>query len=475
MNKTLAAKYISLAFLVVVTAICAFFIIYNAQWVIGDDAMVMNGIGFGGYFSPKGTVWPESGRFFPFNYLSYNILAFLYQGNVTATAVYVYHLFYFLLMVVAATWLFLKIQKDNVDSPLIYITSFFALLFVVSKTYLSFANCFSTGWFSMGITFLQLLLLYYFVTRKHIWCAVVYMIITVYFTYCTESVFLSPLALGICGLYILRDQNTKREKLFYWGLIVNAIVFLLIYFFFIYLKIETKYDGGHGSEVGLLQNVVNITIAQKIFWIAIPLMFYRLWRILIKKEQGTIFDVILLVAAAETMGGFILKLNWVLYYDHASMLCMVSIVYFCNKYFNPKWTLLVVAILGLWYARKLPANIVKINDDRTDAISFVSTVIDESENNNVFCYSPDTDIESFDSTFRSFLESSFGTYYAYMFHDKNIKPIHKTVFDGSEGVWITFDETNRLLEDGNSVIIDSCTLISSNKMRKMNAYKYVAK
>ena len=51
-------------------AVCMFFQIHNAQWLLGDEAIVMNATGMDKAFSPLGFsgMITSYGRFYPFAY-----------------------------------------------------------------------------------------------------------------------------------------------------------------------------------------------------------------------------------------------------------------------------------------------------------------------------------------------------------------------------------------------------------------------
>ncbi|MCQ2336015.1 MAG: hypothetical protein MJ010_02395 [Paludibacteraceae bacterium] len=470
MNKEYVVKYVSLILLAIVTAICAFFIIYNAQWQIGDDAFVIKGIGFGDYFSPNVAIRPSEGRFYPTSYLGYNLLAFICQGNITPTAVYIYHACFFLMMVVSAMIFFIMIQNSK-KSIYLYPIAVLAVFVIIARRYALFANCFSTGWFGSGLSFVMLICLYQFIQTKKSVYAIIYFLYTVYSTYSTEKAFIFPLVLGLLGLILLRKQNTKKEKIFYWALIADALIFLIIYFFCVFLKTENSYDGAHGSGVGFWENVGYIIYAQKIFWVAIPLMFFRLWEIFKNHKECTIFDVLLLCAAAQVCGNFILKLNWVSYYTGSAIMCLCCIVYFFNEYFNPKWTCLLIALLACFYCRKIPTDIININNDRTDAKAFVDAVVKKAQNgNSIYFFNPETQKSDFDVTQRLWLYDALQIYIAYEFSNKQWKAVEKKSYDGSTGIWITFDQNDRLSDMGNKVIVENTTKFAYNNMRKIGAF-----
>ncbi|MBR4250273.1 MAG: hypothetical protein IKQ24_08980 [Verrucomicrobia bacterium] len=291
-------KYGSWALMALITIVCAFFIVHDAQWIIGDDAIVMTYSGWGHWFPMSYTIWPESGRFFPMNYQMYNFYAPFFEGQMSAQAMYIFHAIIFALSVGLCFYLIQDILKKR-EAIWRYGITILATVFFTGRNYVSFMNCFSTAWFGTFLTVALLLFTYLFYTRKQWWYGVVAFLIVVWITYTGENAFVAPLAWGTCGLLLLWKKSTKAERWFHIVLVADAIVFLLVYFFFIYLKTTKAYDGAHGSEVMLFGNMKNILIAQKFLWIAAAVLCVRVWDVLKNKAEITFYDLFLLTTGAS--------------------------------------------------------------------------------------------------------------------------------------------------------------------------------
>lgn len=465
-------KYLCWLVVILISVFCSYHIIHNAQWVIGDDAIVIREIGFGGYASPSTCIRPTEGRFYPTTYLGYNLLVLLTNGHITPTSLYVYHTFYFLLMVVTGMLFFLMIQP--LTSKWRYPIAAAATLLLISRYYSTFANCFGSGWFWTGISFFSLIMLVYFIKTDKLGYGITYLLLSIFTTYCSEKAFVTPLVIGILGLWLMKDANTRNRKILFWGLIINAVIFLSIYLGYIYPQISTAYDGAHGSGVTMFGNAIHIIIAQKLLWIGIPLLLWRLWEIFVNKKECTIFDVLLLSAAASTCGGFILRLNWVSYYNSAAITCLFCAIYFGYEYLSEKkqWIIFAVVLaFSLFYARKLPRNIQDVDRDRTDAKEFVDAILAEDiVANNIYFYKPGDGGTSFDETQRVWLYSALETYLAYELRTKDFKIQRKTEFTAEQGLWITIAQNDVIDVLGNQPIEIDCEHLKTNQMRKMDAW-----
>ena len=70
---------------VILVGVLSFFIVHNAEWLIGDDAILINKTGWGTPFSIWTTIQPELGRFFPLTYMHENIVL-LFPGEMHSAA-----------------------------------------------------------------------------------------------------------------------------------------------------------------------------------------------------------------------------------------------------------------------------------------------------------------------------------------------------------------------------------------------------
>lgn len=463
-------KYGSWALMALITVVCAFFIVHNARWIIGDDAIVMKYSGWGHWFPMSHTVIPEIGRFFPMSYQMYNLYAPFFDGQMSAQAMYLYHAIIFALTVGACFWLMQDILKKR-EAIWRYWIALLATLLFIGRVFPMYMNCFANSWFGYSLTLLLLLFAYLFYTRKQMSYGVVAWLLVVWMTYIGENVFVLPLTWGACGLLLMWKKSTKWERAFHIGLVADAIVFLLVYFFFIFLRITKAYDGAHGSEVTLLGNMKSILIAQKFLWVAIIMFGVRVWDVLKNKAEIVFYDLFLLTAGAICVGGFILKLNWVLYYNGAVLMALPAVIYFLNEYLKPHWTALVMLIFAGWYGIKVPKSIRECDRDRQDSHQFMTVLAEQmNEGKTVFLYMPGEESDVFDDVWRRWLYDATETFAGYYTEQEGLKLERVREFDGRQGVYVTIDKNEVLSEEGNAPVEAAGTKIAHCEMRNMDVW-----
>ena len=220
----------------------------------------------------------------------------------------------------------------------------------------------------------------------------VYLIIAIiienFAIYRGETAFVTPLAMGTCAMLFQRASLTKKEKCFHLLLIISALSFLAIYAFSVLPYVEQAYDGAHGQDVSIWENAFNILLAQKILLLAIPFFIYRVYLVVSRKSPYTFFDNLLLTAAAVCCGGFLLKLNWTLYYNSAALFSLVAIIYYLSTLWNEKKTFILVFALALFYSRKIPSSINDNQQKRIEQPSMIAKVLKVIDDQTMVWYDP---------------------------------------------------------------------------------------
>lgn len=462
-------KYGSWALMALLTIVCAFFIVHDAQWVIGDDAMILENIGMGKMFDLGYTIWPESGRFFPFAYQMYNVLPLVFDGYISAKVLYGFHAIHFVIGSILVMLLLLRVQEKE-DGCWKYFIAVLGVLFLGARCFPGFMNCFSTTWHSYFTQSLLLLSFLLFYQRKSILWGLLSFGIVVWSTYCSEVSFVLPLTWGFCGLVLRWKTAEKQEKVFYWLLIVNAVVFLLVYYFGVRIHMVKSYDGAHGSGVTMMGNAINILYAQKFLWIAILLLCVRVWDVLVRKSEITIYDIFLLAAAGHCCGGFILKLNWVLYYNRAIYFALPAVVYYGNYYLKGKWTALIMFVFAVFYCAKIPQTTKAAVENRNNTIAFMNIVLPIADE--LVWYAPNVDNESEnDMVARSWKKNALQVYLQYLKHDPTYTIRTLDTFDENESYYLTCPENEVLSVNGNRAIEQACCLVGRQDERDIKLYK----
>lgn len=477
MNKSTVEKYapyITWAFLVLFLSICSYFIVHNAQWLIGDDAIVIRHTGFGHFFRPSDTIQPEIGRFFPFAYLQYNVLPLLTNGNISATSVYIYQMIIMVLFAVIGFYLVLDIIKER-PSVWKYPIAFLITVFLIGRHYGNYVNCFSTSWFGSFINIISVAFIYLFHTRKNISYAVLSFIAFTYSNYCSEVNFVVPFVIGAGAIFLMWAKISRKEKFFYSSLILSSVVFLLIYYFKVYIHITSAYDSSHGAEVTLLGNAIRMLYAQKFIWLIIFVALIRLVNIIKSKKGINFYDILILAAAGHCVGGFILKLNWVLYYNRAIIIALPSVIYYLNLWLKPKYLLAITLCFAAFYGIKIPKVITTSQKNRIEAYNFVRQITHrvKSDGQEVIFYYPEDETKDFNGVLRDWIYSSLQTYLAYELgqEDLHIKRIDSINGIDDNSIVVSSEYNNLITTEGDKVFYDNFVPIIKEKTRNLVVYK----
>lgn len=465
-NKELLIKTAFWTIWTALVAICVYYIVHNAQWLVRDDAIVISHTGFGKAFLLSDMVNPPLGRFYPFAYLPYNVLLLFNDGYIGPHAHYVLHAVFFVVFVIAVTILLLRILSGQ-KALYKYLLAFLAVVVFVGRVYIQYTECYSTSWcgYTIEVVFLLFTVLFY---EKGKWIFGIMALLCInYFCYCGESGFVLPLSMGACALLFQRKTLSVREKVFNWLLVGSALLFLALYAILVLPHIESAYDGAHGESVGLLENAVRMLWTQKLLVLALVLLVARLVDILRNNKEYTLYDIFLLTAAACCMGNFILRLNWALYYNGAAMLTIPSILYFSLYYLKGKWTMGLFVLLALFYGRKIPDTIQQNQHRRIETyerITFLSNCIDEGVA--VVWYEPEVDEYSYDLELRTWRYNAINTYLGWWRHEPEFSLDRATECNPIENsIWLSSTANDVLFPN------DSCLLVHGKLLFYLSAIK----
>lgn len=458
-NKELSVKAVFWALWTALTAVCVYYIIHNAQWLIGDDAILIRHTGWGKAFLASDTINPQAGRFFPFAYLVYDVLLSFGGDHISPAAHFVLHAVFFVVFVVSVTILILD-TLEGLKLVWKYTIALLAVVVFVGRVYPQFTECFSTAWFSYTIIAAFMLCVFMFYKKQKWVYGIIALLCLNYYCYCGESAFVLPLSFGACALMFQHKTMTTKEKVFNWCLVGSALLFLILYAIKVLPYIETAYDGSHGEEVNIWSNMVNMLWAQKLLLLALVLFVVRLVDILRNKKEYTIYDNLLMTAAACCCANFVLRLNWTLYYNISALLVIPPLLHFSIEYLNERWTLALFVLLALFYGRKIPATIQKNQDHRENVSKEMSSLMKNiNEVDAVFWYAPDADVYSYGLELREWRYDCLCAYLGWMYHDKDysitkVKEFH----NDNNTLWLTtsdneamFPDDTQLMDSGDKV------------------------
>lgn len=458
-------------FVAMMTGILAFFVIYNAGWIIGDDAIVIKHTGWGHFFNPAETVIPTIGRFYPLAYVIYNILP-IFQLH----SVYAHFALHTLVFILFSAVSFLAAYKAIDSKQLVwqaYVLILSAGIVCIARAYCNFLDAYSTIWVDYTLVMIWALCSYYVHKNQSLTAMIVGLLSVTWLTYCLETNFIFPLSYGVIGLLFTWNKSTKLEKAYHWILVGVAVLFLLLYFFICFLHIESSYSGSHGADVTIVGNAIKMFIAQKVLWVVLVLVCWRAYCIFVKKEEFEFWDTMLLSGCAYCCGCAVMKLNWVLYYSLASLFMVPAIVHYLHKYLGSRWAWIIMLSLALFTFRKVPGYIETNQKDRIGTSETMALLSSEyKDGKTLYWYAPEDDREwCLDLELRQWLYYSLETQFAWEIDEESYKLQELKTFDAISGIYILPCENNRLFPDINEVVISSGTVLGIDKTSNIQIVK----
>lgn len=419
-------------------SVCFFFIVHNAQWLMGDEAIIIGHTGIGKAFSMRGFegMITSYGRLYPFAYTFYNVLLPFYDGYIPPSATYTLQGLSLVVFAVFFALLALRLLR-NCASPWKYATVFFFTVICVFRVYVEFITCYTGIW----IVFLFLPVFLFFFSRfmdSEKWVDAIAALLAVnYIIYCYETVFTIPLAVGMCELLFRYRELTPRKRAFSWMLVGSGLLFLALYAILVLPNASNFYH--HYGTTSFFPNAVRMFLANKIYCLSAVVLAVRLVEILWKKTPYTLCDSLLLAAFAYFLGAVVLKLDCTYYYNVGALVGLTACLYFLNCWLKPQWLCLVMLAIALFYGRKIPGVIRRYQGDRVGVIrqmEVLATQLEKQES--VYWYEPASD--DLTPEYLDFRESARMTVEAYLgwMRKGDVSLERKQSFDNSPGIWLVY-------------------------------------
>lgn len=456
---------------ILLTGVLAFFIMYNAGWVIGDDAIVVSHTGWKHFFSPADTTNPQAGRFYPLAYVIYNILPIC--NLCSANAHFALQTIVFIIFCVASFWACYKAVETAQFTWQDGILIFSAAVICIARAYNNFLYAYSTVWVNYALVSIWSLCCYYVHTSQSKTALIIGLLSVIYLTFCVETNFIFPLSYGVIGLLGTWKKSSKLEKIYLWSLVCVAVIFLALYFFICFLHIEAAYDGAHGQDITIFGNAIKMFIAQKVLWVVLILVCWRAFRIFVKKDAFEFWDTMLLTGCGYCCGCAIMKLNWVLYYSLASIFMVPAVVHYLREWIGAKWAWLVVLALALFMSRKIPTYIKANQYCRKGTADMINLLVNQHESgDNLYWYAPNcNNEETFLLIQRDWLHNSLEILFALQIGEENYDLQTINSFDGQAGTYILPSENNTLIPNSNDTITSAGIILKDGDMRDFTIVK----
>ena len=358
-SKVISALLVCL--LIAVLGVYVFYILHNAEWLIGDDAFMLRRTAFGMPFSISESIQPAVGFFRPFDYLHENLVLLFHPGMHDAFEHYIINAGSFVLCMSALTSvLWMTVKPKDVTGIAIVV---FGVILAASRLIGIYINIFGPifgvyTWHMLALFFLCL-----FLRNEKIWAMVLSLLCWTYSMLIYENVCVVLGCMGFFPLVFAFKRLTRKQLAYCFSLVGLAISFLLAYYLVIFRPTngEMYYDPAHHTDIGMLANAIKVLKGQKFIWLAALVWIWRQIRILGKKATYHIlYDTLLWAAGGSVAGAVILRLNWTMYYYDAIILSLPAVVYFIlnsNEKYGKYLALCLMAIFALWHSYKVPKTI----------------------------------------------------------------------------------------------------------------------
>lgn len=373
-------KYLNRAmflFFIAFVAIITYYIILNAEWILGDDKQTMLTTGSGipmPMFTELIGGSISNGRFCPLAHQELNVLTLIPYGY-TPLAHYLFNAFFFIIMSVFSVVLLRDIQKFyfNIDSIFLPILNYM-FLFVGCTFLTTYLDVIYGRFVPVLYLFVFYLMLLNIKTGK-----IKYLIwsipIVLWITYSGETLFSSFFVIGATLLLFNYRNNSKALNRYAIFLICDAILYLVLYAIIVLPHAKSNYtpipnDHFYRDLLIWTPHAVLILVMSMI----------RLYYIVVKKDASRIYlDAILLGGAVLVAANIVLGLSTTYYYMGVMVFLMPSVLYWGYYFFINKRRVFYVlcALLFFMFIRPIhlfPYLIINNQHRRTTEMAYIRQV-----------------------------------------------------------------------------------------------------
>ena len=411
----------TIVFMIAVSAFYVFIILFRANWVFSDDHEFIRTTAINKYISP----YFGGGRFAILGHIHYNLPLFILKclGINTGLPVEVHFAFIAVFFIVSFLSLYALFNKWSFNNKY----SAFALFFV--STFFFLGSDFSYVFFQLIFPETPVIMLFSFfmlmyynaIETDKVKYYIFAFFAAVYSSYCKEPVFGVFLVISFANHLFRYKEESKRERIFYLGLIANGILFIILYYFLSFKNATGFYNEGRVA-IGEFRLLLSIFTENPILIIMFFFGFIRLYFIITKKERGHLYyDSLLFAGIAYTFAYFVLRLNNGYYFLPSIILFLPSLVYwiqylFKKKYAHALWLFFLLILIYTYNFVPIVQNIKNTWQDRSEFMPYIADLFSKYNDGNEFIWY-ESDNRITDNTFyiqvrewRKWTENAFLNY-----------------------------------------------------------------
>jgi hypothetical protein len=162
-----------------------------------------------------------------------------------------------------------------------------------------------------------------------------------YATYCKEPVFGVFVIIALSNLLFRYKKETRNEKIFNLALVVNAAIFLFLYYFLVVRHASSFYNEGtvwSSRNGGRFKEIVSALVNNPFLLFMFVSGFIRLFFVIARKDREHLFcDSLLFAGMGYSCAFFLLNMFSHYYFLPAIVLFLPSLVYW-TRYLREKKT-----------------------------------------------------------------------------------------------------------------------------------------
>lgn len=328
-----------------VMSILVFFIVYNSNWIFGDDFGFLKSTAIG-----KPMLFPngENGRFSPFAQFDYNILLLIPDGNLVIAHYIFVDLSFFIFFALSFLFYNKVVSKyiiSNSQKSLLLFLIVGSLMLKIYPLFISLVFPERTICILISVFIIS----YYYLAKTNKFIYVIFLLLSsLYMTYCKEPISIVLFVFAVVNLlfnYKLLTTNQKYVNVF---LCVNLIIYLLLYYFIGFKNNETLYYKLPAfSSLSYFEVLDRVFRSHKILFLIFGLFFIRIYYFILKKDRTQLYyDALLFSGISYTVILIYLKLHLSHYYFPTFVLCMPSLINSSLIFFKRKLYLVIVLFIS---------------------------------------------------------------------------------------------------------------------------------
>lgn len=373
-------KYAAICLWYLLIAIFSFFIIYNANWILGDDHEFLSSITAKNCIVP--IIYSSIGRFMPLLFQEFNILLFfsLYDPF----WFYCISCFEFIITALFFTLFLKELSKEFAHRILHFLCVLFLFCLIISPSVLSvFIDVIFP---ERNVLCLLSIFMYFYwkgIKKERLSYILIASVMAVLSFYYKEPVFGAFVVFCVCPFLFDYKNVSKEHKIFSSIIGINVFIYVLLYYFLVYQFTIRGYNEGRVS----LTYFENLTLILKDnFYFILILLFacFRFIRIVCFKEKKYLLTDSLLFSGIAYFCAFIfLKLNAQYYFMPVYILTLPAFFVYVISLKNMLAVLLCCILFFSWTGinvKNLTSDIQGIQSSRMNDMKSVDLLCEKINN-----------------------------------------------------------------------------------------------